>query len=202
MSSGFNAHLAPGLTRKVCQECQDLRELQDEQVSAPQRLPASADPLAFATLDRLRHSHQLSTRAQPTSQTLFLVQLCLAVFRLDLVKKEQCTSVCTKNTPVLLLSETTKRQNLFLNCTRLEKHSNCWSFWKFVCHQSSSVVLESCSTCSVDSRIRQQYLLSWIRDQTSVEVCTTVKKQLLCASLSPCGRHGIDCHTHDPQFHV
>ena len=48
-------------------ECQDLRVLQDEQASAPQRLPASADPSAFATLERLHHSLQLSSRAQPTS---------------------------------------------------------------------------------------------------------------------------------------
>ena len=74
-------------------------------------------------------------------QTLFLVQMCLAVFRLDLVRKEQCTNVCTMITPVALLSETTKRQNWFLNWTRVEKHSNCSSFWKFVCHQSSSVML-------------------------------------------------------------
>ena len=54
-------------------------------------------------------------------QTLFLVQLCLAVFRLDLAKKEQCINVCTKITPVPLLRETTKRQNWFLNCSRLDK---------------------------------------------------------------------------------
>ena len=49
------------------------------------------------------------------------MQLCLAVFRLDLARKEQCTNVCTKITPVPLLSETTKRQNWFLNCSRVEK---------------------------------------------------------------------------------
>ena len=83
-------------------------------------------------------------------QTLFLVQLCLAVLYLGLVKKEQCTSVCTKITPVPLLSKTTKRQNWFLNCTRVEKDSNCSCLWKFVCHQSSSVMLGSRSTCCVD----------------------------------------------------
>ena len=30
------------------------------------------------------------------------MQLCLAVFRLDLVKKEQCANVCTKFSPVPL----------------------------------------------------------------------------------------------------
>ena len=39
------------------------------------------------------------------------LQLCLTVFRLDLVRKEQCTSRCTKITPVPLLSERTKRQD-------------------------------------------------------------------------------------------
>ena len=51
-----------------------------------------------------------------------------------------------------------KRQNWFLKCTRVEKNSNCSSFWKFVCLQSSSVMLESCSTCCVDSQIRQRCL--------------------------------------------
>ena len=92
--------------------------------------------MASVALERLRHTHT-SCRQRGNhhpfdkEQTLFLVQLCLAVFRLDLVRKEQCTSVCTKITPVLLLSETTKRQNWFLNYTRVEKHSNCSSFWSF-----------------------------------------------------------------------
>ena len=76
VSSGFDAHLAPGLTRKVCQivvpsrsdrACQDLWALQDEEASAPQRLPASADSLAFVALEPLCHSLQLSSRAQPSS---------------------------------------------------------------------------------------------------------------------------------------
>ena len=64
--------------------------------------------MAFATLERNQHpfrlSNQLSTcqgRNQhpfDKEQILFLVPLCLAVFRLDLVKKEQCASVCTKIT--------------------------------------------------------------------------------------------------------
>ena len=116
--------------------------LQEEQASAPQRIPASADPSASVTLERLRHSQQLSTKAQPTSLRQTTTSLpCATVF--GIVRQEQCTSVCTKITPVLMLSETTKRQNWFLNCTRVEKHSNCSSFWKFVCHQSSSVMLES-----------------------------------------------------------
>ena len=28
-----------------------------------------------------------------------------------------------------------------------QKHSNCPSFWMFICHQSSSVMLESSSPC-------------------------------------------------------
>ena len=83
--------------------------------------------------------------------------------------------------------KTAKRQNWFLNGTRVEKHSNCSSFWKFACHQSSSVMLEYCSTCCVDSTIRQRYLLSWIREWTGVKLRTTVKKQILGTSLSPCG---------------
>ena len=147
-------------------------------------LESAADQSAFATHERLRHSLQLSTRAE---QTLFLVQLSVPTFRLDLVRKEQCTNVCTKTTAIPVLSETAKNQNWFLNCTRVEKHSNCSSFWKFICHQSSSVVLESCSTCCVDSRIKQRYLLFWIRDWTGVKLCATVKKQILGTCLLPHG---------------
>ena len=53
-------------------------------------------------------------------QTLFLLQLCLAKLGLELVKKEQSTRVCAKNTPVLLLSETTKTENGFLNIARTQ----------------------------------------------------------------------------------
>ena len=45
----------------------------------------------------------------------FLVKLCLAVLGLDSVRKEKCTCVSSKITPVPQLSETTKRDNgLFL----------------------------------------------------------------------------------------
>ena len=84
----------------------------------------------------------------------------------------------------------------------MEKHSNCPSFWKFESHQTSSVMLVASSTRCVDSRIRQRYFLSWTLDRTCVKRCTTVKKQILCTSLSPCGRQGIDCHSHDPTFSV
>ena len=62
-------------------------------------------------------------------------------------------------------------------------------------------MLESCSTRSVDSKIRQVYDVSLIRDWTGLKLCTTVKNQILSTSLRPC-RHGIDYHTHDPRFHV
>ena len=39
-------------------------------------------------------------------QTLFLEQLCVATFGLGIVRDEQCSSICTKITPVPLLSET------------------------------------------------------------------------------------------------
>ena len=87
-----------------------------------------------------------------------------------------------------------------LALTRTQKHSNCPSLWKFECNQSSSVMLVARSTRFVDSRIKQRYFLSWILDRTCLKLCTTVKKQILRTSLSPCGRHGIDRHTHDPTF--
>ena len=132
-----------------------------------------------------RHQHPLDKE-----HTLFLVQLRLAVLGLDLVRKEQCACICTKITPILLLSETAKRDDGFLNIVRMEKNSNCPSFWKFVCHQSSSVVLESScwkfeshqtssvmleanSTRCVDSKIKQRCYLSWILDRTRARLCIT-----------------------------
>ena len=82
--------------------------LQDEQASAPQHYPAFADPSASVTLERFRLSDQLSTRAQSTplwQRTKgLLCELCLAVFRLDLVKKELLTEKswnpsCTPDSP-------------------------------------------------------------------------------------------------------
>ena len=90
-------------------------------------------------------------------QTLFLVQLCLAVLYLGLVRKEQCTNVCTKITPVPLLSDTTKRQNWFLNCKRVEKHSNC------------SVLLEVCMSPVVLRHVGVEvHLLCGFQDQATV----------------------------------
>ena len=63
------------------------------------------------------------------------------------------------------------RSNWFLHCTRVQKHLICSSFWKFVCHQSPSVVLGSSSTCSVNSKIRQRHFLSWILDRTCEKLC-------------------------------
>ena len=75
--SRFDAHLAPGLTRKVCPTVlfhPDLigsaRISERWRTSRHQPLnvfPTSVDQSAFATLEQLRHSHQLSTRAQSTS---------------------------------------------------------------------------------------------------------------------------------------
>ena len=49
----------------------------------------------------------------------------------------------------------------------------------------------------------QRFSLSWIFDRTCVKLCTTVMKQILCTSLSLCGRQGIDGRLslgHDPTF--
>ena len=58
-------------------------------------------------------------------------------------------------------------------------------------------MLESCSTSTVWVQDQATVSFVWIRDRTGVNLCTTVEKQTLCTSLSPCGRHGIDCHTHE-----
>ena len=95
-------------------------------------------------------------------------------FCLDLVREEQCTSVCTKITPIPVLSETTKRQDGFLNLTHVEK---CMS----------QVGLRH---VGVELRLRCGFqdqatvLLSWTLDRTCVMLCTTVKKQIRCGKRS------------------
>ena len=140
--------------------------------SVPPHRPKPVGRSVSVTLERHRHSHQLSPSAPPDEeQTLFVVQLRLGELGLDLVRKEVCTCVCAKITPVHLPSETTTRLDDFLNLTRMAQHSNCPSFWKFVRHQSSSVTFESSPTCWVDSRIRQRYFSFWILDRTCVKLC-------------------------------
>ena len=80
-------------------EYQDLLVLQDEQASALQRLLRThwhlqllSDFVTQTSCRQGRNQHPFDKE-----QTLFLVQLRLAVFRLDLVWKEQCTSVCTED---------------------------------------------------------------------------------------------------------
>ena len=112
-SSRFDAHLAPGLTRKVCQTVLFHHDLiGSARISECCRTSKHRLLNVFQHLRTRWHLQLLSYFVTHTScrqrrnqhpsdkeQTLFLVQLCLAVFRLDLVKKEQCTKV----TPVLLL---------------------------------------------------------------------------------------------------
>ena len=157
------------------------------------------------TLERHRHSRQVSPKAPSASlekgQTVFLVQLCLAVLDQDLVRKEQCTCVCAKITAVPLLSETTKREDGFLNIARMGQHSGCPSFCKFECHQTPSVTLEGSSTRCVESRIwhRCSVLDTGSDMREAVHHC----QEANTLHLSPCGTHGIDCHSsqcHDPTF--
>ena len=64
-------------------------------------------------------------------------------------------------------------------------------------------MLEASSTRCVDSMIMQRFFFSWILDRTCVKLCTTVMKQIFCASLSLCGRQGIDGRPslgHEPTF--
>ena len=161
---------------------------------------------ASVTLERHRDSHQLSPRVPSASLWQRTNSLpCATVFG-----RVVCLDSCQERTVYMCLREdhsstpaerdNQEREDRFLNLTRMEKHSNCPSFWKFECHQSSSVMLEASSTRCVDSRIKQRYFLSSILDRTCAKLCTTVKKQTLCTSLSPCGRQGIDCHFHDPTF--
>ena len=94
--------------------------MQDEQASAPQRPPAFAVHWHLHLLsDFVTHTSCRQGRNQhlfDKEQTLLFVHLCVAVFQ-----EKQCANVCTKITPVPLLTVTTKRQNWFLNCTRVKK---------------------------------------------------------------------------------
>ena len=94
------------------QECLDFEMLQDEMASVPPHPPTLVDQSTSETLERHRHSLQLSPRV-PSS-----LCLCLAVLGLDSVRKEKCTCECSKITPIPLLSETTKREWVFEQRTR------------------------------------------------------------------------------------
>ena len=98
--------------------------LQDEMASVPPHPPTLVDQSTSETLERHRHSLQLSPRV-PSS-----LCLCLAVMGLDSVRKEKCTCECSKITPIPLLSETTKRE-WFLSSAHVGKHSYCSAFQKF-----------------------------------------------------------------------
>ena len=172
--SRFDAHLAPGLTRKVCQTVlfhHDLiwsvRISECCRTSRHRLLNVFQHLRTHWPLERLRHAHQLSdkgaTNIPVTKNKLSSLCNCVWLCFVWILSGKNSVPV-SEITPVPLLSETNKRQNWFRNCTRVEKHSNCSSFWKHVCHQASSVMLESSSTCGVDSRIKQRYLLSWMRE--------------------------------------
>ena len=138
-------------------------------------------------------------------QTLFLVQLCLATFRLDLVRKEQCTSVCTKiyysNTP----AERHNEERMGFGTSHAWKSTRILSVLLEVLNLTKTSSVLEASSNRVDSRIKQRYSLSWILDQTCVKLCTAVKKQILCTSLSHCGIRSNDCHSsqcRDPTFQL
>ena len=138
MSSRFDTHLTPGLTRKICQIVLFHHDLVGSAwISQRCRTGRHRIHNVFQHLWSHWHLYLLSDfithsncrqgrnhRPFDKEQTLFLVQLCVCMFRLGHVWKEQCSNICTKITPVPLLSETAKKQNWFLNCRRLEKHSN------------------------------------------------------------------------------
>ena len=80
----------------------------------PQR-PAYEEPIEARTLLRFIETPTATakkkTEANDKEQTLFLVQLCLAMLGLDHVLREECTCVRAKITP--LLSGTTKKEDGF-----------------------------------------------------------------------------------------
>ena len=128
-----------------------------------------ADQSASVTLERLRHSHQLSTRRHQhpfyKEQTFFLVQLCFAVLCLNYVKKESVpvSARRSSNTPA-------ERDN----------QGREWFFEHRTHGESARIVLASGSlnetsrppSCwsrapfAVGSKIKQLYVLSWVLDWT------------------------------------
>ena len=156
--------------------------LQDGLASVPPHRPTFADQSTSVTLERHRHSHQLSTNTFP----------CATVFGCVVSRS------CQERTMYLSLGENhsgtaaerekTKRDDGFLNLARIEKHASCPSFWKFECYQHPPSCWKASSTRCVDSRIKQRcsLSLSWILYRTCVKLCTSVKKQILSTSLSLC----------------
>ena len=143
--SGFDA---PGLIRKMCQIVLFQHDLIGSAwISERCRTSRHRILNVFQYLRTHWHLYFLSDFITHSScrqgrnhrpfdkEQTFLVQLRVATFRLGLVQKEQCASICTKITPVPLLSETAKRQDWFLHCTRGEKYSDCSSFWNRLGHK-------------------------------------------------------------------
>ena len=145
VSSGFDTHLAPGLTRKMIQ-------IVLFSITIWSGVPGSLSVAGRASIGSSTSSSicgpigicnswatssltpavvKGATSVPLTKNKLSSLCNYVASFRLGLVKKEQCSNICTKITPIHLLSETAKRLNWFLNFTRVDKYSNCSSFWKF-----------------------------------------------------------------------
>ena len=138
---------------------------------------------SWATSSHTHTSCQQGRKPHPVKQVLFHASQCLPVFRLDLVKEKQWSSVCTTITPVLLLCVTNQRQDWFFEL--LEKHSNFPSFWKIA---SSSVGVEF-------------HLLCGFQDQTMVfvsPVCLFVDTELIVTPVI----HGSTSELHESSLIV
>ena len=151
MPSGFDAHLAPGLTRKVCQTVLFHHDLVGSaRISESCRTRRHRLLNVFQHLRTHWHSYLLSDFVPHTScqrgrnhhpflkkPTLFhcaTVFGCVSSGSCHERTVYQCLHEDHCSTPA---ERDNQERDWFLNCSRVEKHSNCSSFWKFVCHQSS-----------------------------------------------------------------
>ena len=168
MSSRFDAHLAPGLARKVCQTVLFHYELiGSARISEccrtskhPRRLPASADPSACATLERLRHSHQLkgATSILWTKNKLSSLCNCVWLCCIWILSRKNSVPVSPrKSLQYTLLSETSKRQIFF---TELQTRGKAFELF---------VLLEVCMSPVVLRHVGVEvHLLCGFQDQATV----------------------------------
>ena len=177
--------------------------LQDEQASAPQRLLRThwhlqllSDFVTQTSCRQGRNQHPFDKE-----QTLFLVQNAFGCVSSGSCLERtmyQCLHEDHSSTPAERDGQETK-----LVC---ELHTLGKALELFVLLEvcMSPVVLRHVGVeLHLQCRFQDQArcLLSSTRERTGVKLCTAVKKQIPCTSLSPCG-HEIDCHTDDPRCHV
>ena len=164
-------------------ECLDLRTLQDGQASVHPRLPASANPLASVTLERLRHSHKGATIIPLTKNKLSSSCNCVWLCRVWILSRKNNVPVSARRSLQYPCRARRPRDRIGF-CT-----AHAWKSTRIV-RPFGSLNLTKCpASCwnraplAVRIPGSSNGTVSWILDRTCVKLCTTVKKQSIRACL-------------------